>query len=618
MSRSHRLLVSLVWLGLAVGLGALAASASAAGLGDDGGAEWRVEQPPPPASPPEVEGLNTPIGLGRIGDVEFWAPNRGALITAGNGSTIPPGVWLYDGEGWRELATVCGATDGRIAWAGPDEFWTISDGRPGQAVANPSEQPPLQDNTLCRFAPGASGKLEVVASYASPAFLSTSYQAMHAAACIEPTDCWFAGEALENPQIGAFHLHWNGHALEPEPYLPEGHAVWSMRPFEGRLYEGVRLLSGDRVTKVSRHPPALHVINDEGASRTFETVSELPLYGEEEFFSALDYLHLSAGESSLWAAAGPELETPVGSKPAGVTVIRKEAGSAGWSQVLGPETKPSGLESFPEDVVDGIAAEPGTGSAWIVLDSKEDAKKTEPSLGVSALVAHISANGTVSDVLQLPSGSEPYGHKGAAMMVVCPAIHDCWMVTTHGWLLHLSTTEEREHPNRDADPVFANEEPIVVRPPDQGLPQVPLDAPPVDDSGLEETPPTPGGSLIETTPENRFAMVTLPLLSHVHSRLVGGTTLELSFHLAVKARVRLIAKHRRSVVASTPTRILKAGNRSLLLHLSTARWPTKLELQTHALGPLPTASTREGGTNNVTTSLAFPNALGPLGLGQPR
>jgi hypothetical protein len=628
-----------LWLGLSAMLvlsllaGAVA-QAGAQGLSDDGGAEWRVEQPELPPSPPGVEGLKAAIGLGRIGDIQFWAPNRGALITSGNGSAIPPGVWFYNGERWRELATVCGATDGHIAWAGPDEFWTISDGRPGQAPSESGEEPPLQDDTLCHFGVNSlTGKLEVLASYASLAFLSTSYQPMHAAACLGPEDCWFAGEPLESPDVGAFHLHWNGHTLAPEPYLPEGHGVWSMATFDGHIYEGVRFLDSDRSTTVSRPPPALHLITGAEAPQTFEPVHEVPLYETNEFFSALDYLRLSADESSLWAAAGPVTgETPKGSLPAGVTIVRysslqcpsggsecSDTGSPSWSQVLGPQTAPSGLEAFPEDVVSSIAAEPGTSSAWVALDSKADAENGEPGTPSPALVARVSANGTISDELQLPSSGEPYGPKGAAEEVVCPAVHDCWMATADGWLLHLSTTAEHEeeheengkHPNLLTDPAFSSDEPIAVRPPDEGVPQVPLDAPPLDDSGLEEFRPSQERLKGQTT-ESPFATVTLPLLSHVRSRLVHGTTLELSFHLAVKARVRLLAKHRRAVVASTSTRTLKAGNRSLLLRLSAARWPTKLELQTHPLAPLPTASTREAGTNSVTTSLAFPNARGPL------
>jgi len=91
--------------------------------------------------------------------------------------------------------------------------------------------------------------------------------------------------------------------------------------------------------------------------------------------------------------------------------------------------------------------------------------------------------------------------------------------------------------------------------------------------------------------------------------LIHGTTLQLSFHLSVKAKVRLLAKRRKSVVASTSMRTLKAGNHSLQLRLDAHRWPTKLDLQTHALAPLKTVSTRESGssTNSVSTALAFPD-----------
>jgi hypothetical protein len=654
MSSRRGVLAALVLLALLASLGLLAAGAAAEGLSDDGGAEWRVEQPEPPKLHPETEQETklTPIGLGRIGDIEFWAPNRGALITAGNGSTVPAGVWFYNGAQWRELSNVCGASDGRIAWAGENEFWTVSNGRPGQAVASPSERPPLEDDTLCHFAPppgDPNGHLEVVASYASPAFLSTSYQPMQAAGCISASDCWFAGAPLESPQIGTFQLHWNGDSLQAEPYLPEGDAVEDMREYEGKLYEGARLLQQcggevisncDRVEKISRHPPALRIINGEGAQNTFEAVpEELPLYGEGEFFSALNSLHLSANENSLWGAAGPELEAPASSKEAGVTVVRYskvrystekqeyvEEPSPAWTQLIGPcpftasecEHDPPSENPFPSDVVQSIAAEPATNSAWIALDSEKDANAAEPSLDVPALIARVSADGAISDELELPSSDEPYGHKGAAEELACPAIHDCWLATTHGWLLHLSTQAEREQPQLDSDPVFSSSEPIAVRPHDLGLPQEPADAPPVDDSGLEEATPPPATVFRETAAENRFATVTVPLLSHVHSRLLHRTTLELSFHLAVKARVRLLAKRHKQPVGSTPTRTLDAGNRKLLLRLSVARWPTKLELQTHALAPLPTASTREAGTTTVTTSLVYPNTLGWLKAGLPR
>jgi hypothetical protein len=589
------------------------ARASAQGLADDGNASWRLEQPAPPEPPAGVQGSSTPIGLGAVGDIEFWTPNHGLLITAGNGSTIPPGLWTYDGAGWHELATVCGATDGRIAWAGPDEFWTISDGRPGQASEANGQTPPLEDDTLCHFAGG-----RVVDSYASPAFAASSYQPMHAAGCISPSDCWFAGDPLPEPQVGAFQLHWNGSSLSAEPD-PQGHTVQDMRLFGGRLYESLRLSREDKLTEHEspEHPSVLRRINPAGVQPTFVPLSPgVPEYAPEELPEALAFLRLGADAQALWGAAGPASE----SSPAEVTVLRYAGGA--WSQVLGPFHDPPGGTPFAGDVVNSIAAEPGGESAWVALDSQSDA--TDPSPVASALVARISADGTVSDEQTLPSREETeagIGPMGAAKKIVCPAPHDCWMVTTQGWLFHLASESERHLPE-DADPAFAGL--ITYRPPDEGLPQVAPDAPPIEESGLPTGPPAP------TPPEESVvptaaSTITAPLLSHVHTRLVHRDMLELSFHLAVKARVRLLASRSKRVVASTPTRTLAAGNRHLLLRLDPRRWPTKLDLQTHALAPLPTVSAENGtstlgpgtGPNTVGTSLVTPATLagrltGPL------
>jgi hypothetical protein len=593
--------------------GSAAAPAHAQGLEDDGGASWRLEQPAPPPPPPGVQGSPTPIGLGPIGDIEFWAPNRGLLTTAGNGSTIPPGLWAYDGEGWHELATVCGATDGRIAWAGPDEFWTISDGRPGQASVN-GKIPPTTDNTLCHFSGG-----QVVASYASLAFQASSYQPMHAAGCIVPpparaqSDCWFAGDPLPEPGIGAFHLYWDGHTLKAEPN-PQGHAVRDIRPFEHRLFESVRIRPSQEPPKPSEEdqlsepespsePSVLHEISPAGVQPTFVSLLPgLPVYAPSSFPAALDFLHLGADADSLWGAAGATRETPPGSTPAQMTVVRYAEGQ--WSQPLGPGMEPEGGNPFAQQAVNAIAAEPASTSAWMAVDSQDDAASPSPT--APATVARISADGTISDAQNLPSAEEgAIGNKGAAERIACPAPHDCWMATTQGWLFHLSDGGKLP---RDNDPAFTG--PITFRPPDEGLPQVVPDAPPVDDSGLlgERTVPAP--AILESTPEAE-SRVTLPLVSAIHSRLVHGTMLELRFHLAVKARVRLIAKRKRSVVARTATRTFARGNRKLTLRLDRRRWPTKLDLQTHALAPLPTASTRGAANNSVSTSLVFPAALGP-------
>ncbi len=606
----------------------------------EGSPEWHLEQPQPPP-PPGVAGEETlrPIGLGKIGDIEFRAPNEGLLITAGNPPTIPAGVWFYDGVSWREISKECGGTDGRIAWAGPDEFWTVSDGRPGQAGNEPGKLPPLADDTLCHFAAPA-GKLEIVASYATLAFQPTSYQAMHGAGCIGPSDCWFAGEPLPRGQRGAFQLHWNGSSVTAEPN-PEGHAVEDMVSFAGRLFEGVRLSSKDLITPEEEErffagePSALHIINPIGAANQFVFPRiGVPRYAPEEIPEALDFFHLSADESSLWGAANPTLPLANGAE---VTVIRDSEGL--WTQLIGYGSDPEGKNPFTkfdakeieeeparreeDELVNSIAAEPGSESAWLALSSEHNA-----ALGpvAPALVARISAAGTVSERQTLPSSSEAQegvGPKGAADKVVCPAVEDCWLATTQGWLFHRALGSYPEVTDPAYPPLG---QPITYRP--YNGPQIAPDAPPEDDSGLKEAAPDYGGTFAEAKVPAIELKIAAPLLTDLHSRLVHGSTLELRFHLAVKARVRLLAKRKKSVVAETPMRTFSAGSRKLLLRLNPREWPTKLSLQTHALAPLPTSTVKEsvggpehggGGSNTVSTGLTvLPQAPSFAGFGFQR
>jgi hypothetical protein len=620
---------------------ALVLGASATPAAAQGAPTWKLAQPEPPRAPTGVAGSSTPIALGRIGDIEFWAPNRGLLITAGNPPTIPAGVWGYNGEAWHELANVCGASDGRIAWAGPDEFWTVSDGRPGQTVesAENPQLPPLEDNTLCHFSDG-----QIVASYAHPAFQSDSYQAMHAAGCFDPDDCWFAGDPLEEPQIGAFQLHWNGSALAAEPYAGEGHAAESMSLLEGVLYEGVRISAGDRETTPDPEPPVVHRINPIGILPTFEPETEVPLYGAEERPEALAALALSAGDGTLWGAAGPK--PAEGGTPGQVTVVRRVEGF--WSQLLGPEhplgaifPNPSEEEQLlgrkatgsPYSIAAGasvtaIAAEPGANAAWVALAPREGASVSQSE--ARTVLVHVSAEGQVLGEQTLPSNAEQaqgVGPKGAATKLACPAANDCWLATAQGWLYQLAPEGEPTMPRSEIPGFESGGEVnlITSRPKDQGLPQVPADAPPPDTSGLVEEPPNYGGTFAEAKGTPIESKIQAALLSDLHSRLIHKTTLELRFHLAVKARVRLLAERHKQLVASTPTDTLAAGERKLLLRLNPHDWPTKLSLQTHALAPLPTSTVKEavggpehGGTGSttVTTGLTvLPHVSTFAGLG---
>ncbi len=608
-------------LALACALAGAAGPLAGLASGAEAGEAWRLEQPLPPELP-DGQKSTIPIGLGMIGDIEFWAPNRGLLITAGNPPTIPAGVWAYNGVSWHELANVCGATEGRIAWAGPNEFWTVSDGRPGQAATEGN--PPLADNTLCHFSGG-----QVVGSYASLAFRADSYQAMHGAACVGSEDCWFGGETLPAGQIGAFHLHWNGHSLSAEPN-PQGHAVGDMRNYAGQLYESVHIEYGDEVSEPEppTEPSLEHQIEPNGVQPTFVSLfTGLPIYAAGETPEALDFLRLSADEQALWGAADPT-HAPKNSTLGEVTVLRDVGGT--WTQVLGPTTDPGGTNPFTKaageppsnEVVQSIAAAPpspaevvaGEEGAWLALNSRLNANK-EPL--APAMVARLSSTGSVSERQTLPSAQETQegvGPKGAAERIACPDVNDCWLATSQGWLFHLAPEGERHLPE-DTDPAFS--ELITYRPEDEGIPKTVPDAPPPDDSGLLGEAPVALGTppeKKETLPEPR---IEVPLLSDVRTRLVKGTTLELLFHLAVRARVRLLAERHGKVVARTSMRTLAAGSRTLLLRLDRRQWPTKLKLETHALAALPTVATEgPAQTNTVSTSLrAFPREPLFSGLG---
>lgn len=620
----------------------------------EGEATWRLEQPSPPPSPPGVPPASFPVPLGKVGDVEFWEPpgeapqaNRGLLITHGNGSAVPPGVWAYDGAGWHEIAETCGASDGRIAWGGPAAFWTVSDQRPGQAAVD-GHQPPLANDSLCYFSDGS-----IVASYAHPAFEADSYEQMSGAACLPPqppaassADCWFGGDSLPEPRIGSFHLHWNGATLEEDPYMNQGDPVREMRQAEGAIFESVAYSEANRHNEppTNARPPVLHLAEAEGPLEP--VLGELPIYGAaDEPTEELEYLRLGSTEGVLWAATGRATGIPglTPEEEGQVAVIRRVDGI--WTQVIGPGNAGKPGHSLPdlfasaqeEDellggpardaMVRAIAPEPGSEDAWLALVPHSQTEGQEAA--ATAVLVHISAQGEVLGVQTLPSAAEralPSDAAGAAGRLVCPAREDCWMANVNGWLYHLARAGERTLPYSEL-PGFPEGKVISAsgRPPDEGVPQEVRDAPPPDTSGLREEEPGYGGRYTEVKAPAVETEVQAPLLTHLHSRLIRGTTLELRFHLAVKARVQLLAKRHKKVVASTPMRTFAAGNRRLLLLLNRREWPTKLSLQTHALAPLPRTTVREavggpehsggGGANTETTGLTVlpqaPTFAGP-------
>ncbi|HTZ65315.1 MAG TPA: hypothetical protein VMB51_14520 [Solirubrobacteraceae bacterium] len=611
-----RLLPALVLLAV------LCASMSARAAAEEA-ASWRLEQPSPPPPPPGVSPPPAPVPLGNVGDIEFWEPpgaapqaNRGLLITHGNGDVVKPGVWAYDGNGWHEIATTCGATEGRIAWGGPADFWTVSDQRPGQAPVD-GVLPPLADRSLCHFSGGA-----IVASYARLAFEPSSYEQMSSAACLPPQppakssqDCWFGGAALAEPLVGSFHLHWNGSTVEAQPYPDRSDPVMEMRALENAIFESVAYSKNDAHTEepTSGRPAVLHFA--EAGTAMQPLVEELPLYrNDEQPTEALEYLRLGSSEGVLWAATARQ----VGAEGEGeVTVLRRVDGI--WSQAIGPGEAGGGAHPLPrlfeqnlleseheEDELLGgpaaaaevraIAPEPGSEDAWLALAPHgQTGSELERA---TAVLVRISAQGEVLGVQTLPSKAEralPSNAAGAVARLTCPAREDCWMANASGWLYHLAREGERTLPYSEL-PGFPEGRVIgeSERPADEGVPQELRDAPPPDTSGLQEEPPDYGGTFAEAKGAPVVeSTIQAPLLSDMHSRLLHGTTLELRFHLAVRARVRLVAKRGKKVVAQTPMHTFAAGNRRLLLRLNRHKWPTKLSLQTHALAPLPSTKVTE-------------------------
>lgn len=610
------------------------------------GLQWRLVAPEPPpagatgeAACPDGEEppcAGAPLELGRVGDIEFASPNRGLLMTAGNGNTVPPGIWEYNGASWHELAEVCGASDGRIAWAGPEEFWTVSNGRPGQPANGQGLLPPLEDNTLCHFAPNpSSGALEVVRSYAAPAFQASSYQPMDAAACTSRSDCWFGGQPLPAPQPGAFNLHWNGSALEADTNVA-AHSVQDIRAFEGRLIESVSLpqqevRGKDETDLEALHPFVFYDAPSEAAGAGFEGLrpsipghppTYLPEYAPGSFPAALAGMLMATeaqpdgkkGES-LWAAAGPAATPPLKSEPGALTVLRYAGGV--WTQVLGaaPTESPTSLGAAPaglaEDVVTSIAGEPDSSSAWLALDTPLDL--ADPSPSAPATLLHVQADGSSSEE-QLPSAAEQaegVPPQGAAASIACPARNDCWLATTRGTLFHLSEASTQTIP-LDPDRAFAEPaSPVAYRPPDEGLPQAASSGSASADAQAEAEAQTPAYQPPRLTQANETIRVPVAAYSDPRTKILHRDTLELSFRLTVRSRVRLLAQRHKRVVASTPSRVLAAGPHALRLRLDPHRWPTQLKLQVHPLAPLPTVAASRS-LNTITTSLRAPY---PAGLG---
>lgn len=504
---------------------------------------WRLEQPAPPAGAPFKVPLGTP------GDLSFWAPNRGLLTVAGN-ATIARGIFSWNGREWHQLATVCGGPGdtARIAWAGPTEFWVISEPslpRRGSGLA------------LCRFEGG-----QVVGSWSTRVDAADPFRTMMSATCNGPSDCWFGGVGSQDAlgeRVGAFHLHWNGSVLETV-YGPQGRGVTDMEFHAGELFES---------TLVGRSPEnrdPVELAEPESAPRLLHRVAGGVFVNDPFLPAALpgvpadgaELLALDSDGTDLWAVGGGAASSP--SSPLGGVVERPPLAA----RLVGGEFQQlplSGAGFGPDDRLGDVAALPGTGEAMATVVPFADRAATNSK----ATVARIAADGSAS-TLRLPAAGSG---RGSAARIACPGPEDCWLVTWAGWLFHYSDLDDAPPP-LDTDPAFQGT--IEFRP-NEAAEQFLPDQLPVDDSLLFAPPELEQDPLAEPKPGK---VRRLPaLLRKVRSQL-RGLTLTVSFTVTRKAKVALLAKRGGRTVARTSRHTFGPGRHSLSLRLERERYPTKL------------------------------------------
>ncbi|MGC1851515.1 MAG: hypothetical protein WA687_03645, partial [Solirubrobacterales bacterium] len=305
---------------------------------------WRLEQPPPPP------GVPFKVPLGAPGDLEFWAVNRGLLTVEGN-DTIPRGIYSWNGQGWHQLATVCGGPGdtARIAWAGPTEFWVVSEPslpRRGSGLA------------LCRFKDG-----QVVGSWSTRPDAADPFRQMNSATCNGPSDCWFGGIGAQDSlgeRVGSFHLHWNGSDLL-SVYGPQGRGVSDMQFHQGALFEStlvgrsaenrtepVDLAEPESVPRLVHRLGGANFVNDPFLP---VPIDKVPPNGSE--LLALD----SDGLGNFWAVGGGAASGPAA--PSGGAVARPPLAARLVGSAF-QELKLTGAVFGATDRLGDVAAIPGT------------------------------------------------------------------------------------------------------------------------------------------------------------------------------------------------------------------------------------------------------------------
>ncbi|MBJ7519056.1 MAG: hypothetical protein JHC84_05105 [Solirubrobacteraceae bacterium] len=558
--------------------------------------EWRLEQPPPPPGAP---------GQGPVGqpaDLQFLAPNFGLMLVDNEGlggrNLFASGLLVFDGTGWRQLATVCGgpARSSRIALVSETEWWTTS-----RAVNELDGRVPTDGAaTLCHFRDG------VVASSYATALTNTlnPYPDMNAAACLGPADCWFGGPVVSTPNLGTFLLHWNGSALTPRLH-PRARAVADMEPLGGSVVAPGSVGSGFDGTSFALDGTELRV---QGEVDPFEpngpqllrrlqggavSVLDWPRIDEVEQLvdirvadSAGGVLWLAGRDSQSYVAESEDGPFPQRRAP---YLARMRDGDAEPTELTPGE---DGLQLG--DVVSDLAVLPGGEGAWAAI-------QTEPADRSRAIVARLGADGEVLERREL---RRPDLEVGQASRIACPAVDQCWMVTTEGWVYRLS--EPGLVLPQNTSPAIQRL--ITVRPRDERTPTLPPDTLVRDETPPFVAPPAEPAA----PPVEAVAPKPLPSLLRVIGKpkivkTKRGRRIHLRIQVRRRARVQLVGRRGGRTVARTATKTYRPGRYTLRMKASVRRWPTALRFVTRDL-ELPQGSggggedDAGGGTGDTVTT----------------
>jgi hypothetical protein len=543
---------------------------------------WQLDQPAPPP------GAAFKVPLGTPDDMEFYAPNEGLLSVQGN-AVVSGGLFFWNGRDWHQLSTVCGGSGeaSRIAWAGPDEFWTITE---------PSEPRVGSGLALCHFKDGV-----VVGSYSTALQSPDPFRPMDAAACNGPDDCWFAGIGSQDPtgqRIGAFHLHWDGTNLISS-YQPQGRGVSGLSFFDGAFYEStfVGAQEGDTIDPVTlgtpepAGPDLIHKL----VEGTFADTSFLPYQYPGVPGDGTELLSAKSDGGELWFSGGGAASGPAAPKEGSVAsppvAVRLEGS---FLRQVPIDTSLFGSEDRFVDV----APTPGAEAAWVADQPYAQRGSTTAKAKVVLLEA---GGGATIDTLPASGAG-----RGSAQLVAATGPEEAWMATSAGWLFHYSNGAVLPE---DTDSNWAGT--ITVRP-NESVAQFVSDTPPADDSQLFAPPPVAVEQAASA--EAPTAEVIPALLKDIRVNR-HGLTVTVSFDLTRLADVQLVAKRHGKAIARTAKERLRAGKHVLKLSFSAKRWPTGLSFKTKELtkpkavpvtgcGNIPAASGGGGGTgpNAVATA----------------